>query len=181
MVFEDKNLKFIRGGKTGCVFASIMAKNPNKIGWKRILNPEILTIPENAFIVSFVFENKSKQEVIKWALENGMYLDITSKDSTGLRYKGDNGVSWVQYFGPESHVKTRQTPYSELLFCVKLPKKTYIKVGFKGVLHLAHASVEHIKNELLDNIWNSCFKSTEKRLGYKPTVLEGAKTTFKNE
>lgn len=177
----DLNLKYIIAGKTGCVFASMMAKNPKKIGWERIFNPDSIAIPEKAFIVSFIFENKSKEEVINWALENGMYLDITSKESTGLRYKGDNGVSWVQYFGPESHVKTRQTPNSELLFCVKLPKTTYIKVGFKGVLHLAHASVEHIKTELLDNIWNACFKSTEKRLGYKPTVLEAAKTTFKNE
>lgn len=178
---KDANLAFIKSGKTGCVFASIMAKSPKKIGWERILNPESLIIPDNAFIVSFIFEKKSKEQVINWALDNGMYLDITSKESTGLRYKGDNGVSWVQYFGPESHVKTRQTPYSELLFCVKLPKTTYVKVGFKGVLHLAHASVEHIKTELLDNIWNACFKSTKKRLGYQPTVLEAAKTTFKNE
>jgi len=177
---EDKNLKFIKSGKTGCVFASIMAKNPDRVGWRRVFNPEKLIIPENAFIVSYVFENKSKEEVLNWALENGMYLDITSKESTGLRYKGENGVSWVQYFGPESHVKTRQAPNSELLFCVKLPKKQYIKVGFKGVLHLAHASVEFIKEDFLDNIWVACFKSTKKRLGYEPTVLEGAKTTFKN-
>lgn len=177
----DENLKFISSGKTGCVFASIMAKNPEKIGWKRIFNPDNIIIPQNAFIVSYVFENKSKEEVVDWALANGMYLDITSKETTGLRYKGEHGVSWVQYFGKESHVKTRQTPNSELLFCVKLPKSTYLKVGFKGVLHLAHASVEHIKKDLLDGIWNACFKSTEKRLGYKPTVLEAAKTTFKNE
>lgn len=178
---KDLNLDYIKSGKTGCVFASIMAKDPEKIGWKRIINPETLIIPESAFIISFVFEDKCKSEVIDWALLNGMFLDITSKESTGLRYKGEYGVSWVQYFGQESHVKTRQTPYSELLFCVKLPKQTYLKVGFKGVLHLAHASVEHIKSDLLDGIWNACFKSTEKRLGYKPTVLEAAKTTFKNE
>lgn len=178
---QDQNLKFIRSGKTGCVFASIMAKNPDKIGWKRIFNPDKLIVPDDAFIVSYIFDNKSKEEVLNWALENGMYLDITSKKSTGLRYKGASGVSWVQYFGQESHVKTRQTPNSELLFCVKLPKSMYLKVGFKGVLHLAHASVEHIKNDLLDGIWNACFKSTEKRLGYKPTVLEAAKTTYKNE
>lgn len=177
----DENLKFISSGKTGCVFASIMGKNPEKIGWKRFINPDKLIIPEDAFIISYVFENKSKDDVLHWALKNGMYLDITSKDSTGLRYKGDYGVSWIQYFGQDSHVKTRQTPHSELLFCVKLPKKTYLKVGFKGVFHLAHASVEHIKSDLLDGIWNACFKSTEKRLGYKPTVLEAAKTTFKND
>ena len=40
----DKNLQFIRRGKTGCLFASILAKNPEKIGWKRILNPTTLEI-----------------------------------------------------------------------------------------------------------------------------------------
>lgn len=177
----DKNLEYIRKGKTGCVFATILAKNPEKIGWVRIINPQLLYIPKNAYIVSYIFENRTKDEVMNWALNQGMYLDITSKNSTGLRYKGENGVSWVQYFGKESHVKTRQTPHSELLFCIKLPTKTYYKVGFKGILHLAHASIEYLKENLLDSIWDSCFKATEKRLGYKPTVMEAAKTTYKNE
>lgn len=177
---NDLNLKFIRQGKTGCVFASIMARNPEKIGWKRLFNPAVPVIPEDAFIVSYIFEDKNKDEVLKWALDNGMYLDITSKDTTGLRYKSENGVSWVQYFGQESHVKTRQTPYSELLFCVKLPKKSYVKVGFNGVFHLAHASVEHLKEKTLDTIWNSCFEQTKKIIGYEPTIKEAAKTTFYN-
>ena len=177
---EDDNLKYIRRGKTGCVFATIMARNPEKIGWKRIFNPESLIIPENAYILSYIFENKTKEEVKKWALDNGMYEDITSKNTTGLRYKDNNNVSWVQYFGPDSHVKTRQSPNAELLFCVALPTKYYSKVGFKGVLHLAHASVAHIKESSLDKIWESCFNRTKKILGYKPTINEAAKTTFKN-
>jgi hypothetical protein len=177
----DKNLDFIRKGNTGCVFATILARTPNKIGWKRIINPGNLEIPKDAYIVSFVFEGKNKDEVKQWALNNGMYEDITSKNTTGLRYKGENGVSWVQYFGQDSHVKTRQTPNSELLFCVKLPKKSYFKVGFKGVLHLAHASIEHLKDKTLDFIWDKSHERTIEILGYKPTVEEAAKTTFKNE
>lgn len=176
----DANLQFIKQGKTGCVFATIMARNPDKIGWVRILNPKTLTIPENAYIVSYIFENKTKEQVIDWALSQGMYLDITSKNTTGLRFKNDNGISWVQYFGNDSHVETRKTPNAELLFCVKLPAKSYAKVGFKGVLHLAHASVEHIKENTLDTIWDSCFKRTKKILGFSPTIEEAAKTTFKN-
>lgn len=177
---KDKNLQFIKQGKTGCVFATILARNPEKIGWKRIINPKSLIIPKDAMIVSYVFEGKTKEQVKKWAIENGMYEDITSKNTTGLRYKGDNGVSWVQYFGSDSHVKTRQTPHAELLFCVKLPKKSYLKVGFKGVLHLAHASVEHLKENTLDAIWDACFKRTKKILGFTPTIKEAAKTTFLN-
>ena len=119
----DKNLQFIRRGKTGYLFASILAKNPEKIGWKRILNPTTLEIPEDANIVSFIFEGKDKEYVREWALMNGMYEDITSKNTIGLRIKTEEGVSWVQYFGKDSHAKTRQTPNAELLFCVKLPKK----------------------------------------------------------
>lgn len=176
----DKNLDFIRKGKTGCVFATILARTPDKIGWKRIVNPTTLVIPKDAYIVSFIFEGKTKDEVKQWALENGMYEDITSKNTTGLRYKCENGVSWVQYFGQDSHVKTRQTPNAELLFCVKLPKKSYFKVGFKGVLHLAHASIEHLKERTLDFIWDRSHIRTKEILGFKPTVEEAAKTTFKN-
>lgn len=178
---KDQNLQFIRQGKTGCVFATILSRDPDKIGWKRIFNPVSLEIPDDANIVSFVFENKSKEEVLQWAKQNGMYEDITSKKTTGLRYKNENGVSWVQYFGSDSHVKTRQTPNAELLFCVKLPKKYYLKVGFENVMHLAHASVEHLKEKSLDVIWNSCFVRTKKILGFDPTIAEAAKTTFYHE
>lgn len=176
----DNNLKFIRQGKTGCVFASIMAREPEKIGWKRIFNPDSLVIPDDAYIVSYIFEGKTLEWVRQWALDQGMYEDITSKKTSGLRYKGRDNISWVQYFGPDSHVKTRQTPVAELLFCVSLPKKYYSKVGFKGVLHLAHASVEFIKERALDRIWDSCFDRTKKILGFVPSVEEAAKTTFKN-
>lgn len=176
----DKNLKYIRQGKTGCVFATIMARNPEKVGWERIFNPEKIVIPKSAYIISYIFENKTIEEVREWALKQGMYEDITSKNTTGLRYKNENNISWVQYFGPDSHVKTRQAPVSELLFCVQLPKKYYSKVGFKGVLHLAHASVSHLKENTLDKIWESCFIRTKKILGYKPTINEAAKTTYKN-
>lgn len=177
----DLNLEFIRRGKTGCIFATVMARKPSKIGWKRVFNPDGLSVPKDAYIISLVFEGKTKSEVREWALDNGMYEDITSKNTTGLRYKGEHGVSWVQYFGPDSHVKTRQTPNPELLFCVKLPKKTYVKVGFKGVLHLAHASVGHLKDKVLDIFWGKSHERVEEILGYKPTVEEAAKTTFKDE
>lgn len=182
MKTKDLNLEYIKKGKTGCVFATIFSKNPKSIGWVRVLNPKNLTIPENALIVSFIFEDKTKQEVIKWALSQGMYEEETSKSTIGLRYKGEHGVSWVQYFGPDSHVETRRAPVSELLLCVKLPKTYYAKVGFKGVLHLAHASIDDLltkcRSSTLDIIWNKCFESTYKRLGFKPTIKEAAKTTY---
>lgn len=179
MSYKDENLEYIRKGKTGCVFATILSRNPKNIGWVRIFNPDKLEIPQDAKIVSLIFTNKNKQQVIEWALANGMYEESTSKKTTGLRINIENNISWVQYFGMDSHVKTRQSPHSELLFCCKLPKQYYLKVGFEGILHLAHASVEHLKQSSLDTIWNSCFIRTKKILGYTPTINEAAKTTFK--
>jgi hypothetical protein len=181
LIMEDSNLDFIRAGSTGCVFATILSRDLDKVGWKRIFNPTELVIPEDAFIVSYIFEGKTKDEVLAWALEQGMYEDITSKKTTGLRYKGKDNVSWVQYFGPDSHVKTRRSPQAEILFCVQLPTKYYHKVGYKGVLHLAHASVSHLKEKALDRVWDMCFRRTKELLGFSPTIEEGAKTTFKHE
>lgn len=183
----DDNLKYIRQGKTGCVFATIMARNPEKVNWVRIINPSthweshVKPINKDACIISLVFEGRDKEYVKSFALFNGFYIEDLGDGLEGLRYKTDMGESWVQYFGPDSHVKTRRTPHPELLFTVKLSGKQYVKVGFKGILHLAHASVAHIKESSLNKIWESCFKRTKKILGYSPTLEEAAKTTFKNK
>jgi len=173
----DNNLEFIKAGKTGCLFATIMARNPEKIGWHRLINPGKVIIPDNAYIVSFIFEGKTQKEVIQWAVENGMYEEKTSENTVGLRFNGEHGISWVQYFGKDSHVKTRQAPNSELLLCVKLPTKSYFKVGFSGVLHLAHASVSLLSERVLDRLWDSSHTRTKKILGHTPTINEAAKTS----
>lgn len=157
----------------------MLSKAPEKIGWKRVFNPQSLNIDNDAYIVSLIFEGKDINYVKQWALDNGMYIDITSKDTIGLRYKHGNNISWVQYFGPDSHVKTRRTPEPELIFCVKLPAKTYVKVGFDGVLHLAHASIAYLKETCLDLFWNKSFERTAAIIGHTPTINEAAKTTFK--
>lgn len=177
----DCNLQHIKKGKLGCVFASLLAKDPSSVGWVRILNPRELEVPKDAFIVSYIFEGKNIEWVREWALNNGMYEEPTSENTTGLRLKCKEGISWVQYLGPDSHVKTRQTPNPELIMCVKLPTKYYYKVGFKGVLHLAHASIEHIRERHLKFLWDRSFVRTKEILGFKPTIFEAAKTTFKHE
>lgn len=175
----DDNLKWISKGNTGCNFASVFAKNPESIGWVRIINPITFTIPEGASLLSMIFIGKTKKEVHQWALDNGFYNEKIADDLTGLRIKLGNTISWVQYFGPDSHVSTRRTPHYELLLCVKMPAKYYFKVGFNGILHLAHASIEHIKETVIDKMWETSTKRTFKLLGYKPGIKEAAKTTFK--
>lgn len=175
---KDKNLEFIRSGKTGCLFASVLAKNPEKVGWKRVFNPKQIEIQEDDYILSLVFPHSNKDEVLEWALQNGMYLEDTSETTHGLRYKIGDNIAWVQYFGPDSHVPTRQSPEPELLLCVRVAKNFYHKVGFKGILHLAHGSVEYIKKSKLDSMWEQCYVATRKFVGHVLGIEEASKTTF---
>lgn len=137
---------------------------------------------EDMMIVAITFpERWSKEFVTEWALSEGFYLESTSDNTTGLRINCPQGKSWVQYFGPDSHVVTRRAPVPMLMYTQKLNKSYYIKVGFKGILHLAHAWCSSFKESMYDLLWNQSFYQTEKRLGHKPTIIEAAKTTFYNE
>ena len=42
----DCNLQHIKKGKLGCVFASLLAKDPSSVGWVRIINPRELEVPK---------------------------------------------------------------------------------------------------------------------------------------
>lgn len=176
----DINKKWMSNAKNiGCTFAALFAKNPDSIGWKTIVNPDVFIIPKDAFILSLQFPDMSKAHVMNWALNNGFYLEDLGEGNTGLRYKLGDNVAWVQYFGEDSHVKTRQAPTPELMLCVKLPAKYYWQVGFKGVLHLAHAGIQSIKHMTkVEKMWETSFKRTRKTLGYSPTLKEAAKTTY---
>lgn len=175
----QEQIDWIESGKIGCVFASALVKQRDKIGWNFIVNPEKLLIPKGCFVLSVLFPDKDIFWVREWAINNGMYLEDTHSLYEGLRIKMKGGISWVQYFGKDSHVKTRQAPYPMLSFTVKLPKKYYLKVGFNSILHLAHASVEYISNKAADTLWNQSIKKTKKELGFSPTITEAAKTTYK--
>lgn len=174
----DLNKKWMSTGKTGCTFAALFAKNPEKVGWVTIVNPDKFSIPPKCFILSIQFASKTQSEVIKWALENGFYLEDIGEGNKGLRYKIKDSIAWVQYFGLDSHVKTRQSPVPELMMCVRLPKKYYFKVGFNGILHLAHASIQGLKDSISDKLWDTSYSNTKKRLGHSPTLKEASKTTF---
>lgn len=179
---KDQNKIWMSNSKNiGCTFAAIFAKNPESIGWKTVVNPVSLSIPEDAMIFSIQFPEGNKESVLKWALDNGFYLESLDEKNVGLRYKVDGkSISWVQYFGPDSHVKTRQAPIPELSMCVKLPAKYFVKVGFKGILHLAHASVASLSPKKAEKLWQTSFERTEKSLGHKPSLKEAAKTTYHN-
>ncbi len=184
----QEQIDWIKSGKIGCVFASALVKKADKIGWyfipidtntERMNLDYILRGNTNTFIISFVFSNDCNiKDVRSWALRNGFYIEHIDNMYEGLRIKMNEGISWVQYFGPDSHVKTRQSPHPMLTFTVKLPAHVYAKTMVKGIYHLAHASIEFFTAKQANTLWDQSFKKTKKELGFKPTLREAAKTTF---
>jgi hypothetical protein len=173
---------WIASGKIGCVFASALVKQADMIGWKFYnfgINDFCIDDNDNASIRSLVFEPTHDVKYVRdWALNHGFYIENIEDLYEGLRIKIGDNVSWVQYFGPDSHVKTRQSPYPMLMYSVKLPLKVYAKTITKGILHLAHASVEFLTAKKADTLWKQSFVKTKQIIGHSPTIREAAKTTF---
>lgn len=172
--------EWISSGKIGCVFASALVKQADQIGWKFILAEDKLKIPKDAFLVSILFPEGNIESVKQWALSNGFYLEDINDLYQGLRIRQGTSISWVQYFGPDSHVKTRRSPYPMLSFTVKLSPKSYWRVGFNGILHLAHASVKFLTDRKADTLWKQSLIKTKKEIGHPLTIREAAKTTYEN-
>lgn len=180
---------WIASGKIGCVFASALVKIADKIGWHFKIKgqADFTTIDKNTFICSWIFPGMTAQQVREWALnykfESEIMYGEAKKDGSndvyeGLRIKMKEGLAWVQYFGPDSHVKTRQAPYPMLSFTCKLPTHIYAKTMAVGILHLAHASIEYLSGKKCDTLWNQSFAATKKILKQSPDKSQAAKVTF---
>lgn len=173
-----QQIDWIASGKIGCVFASALVKVRDDIGWVFEVNPIGLNIGKGTFIKSIVFSEGNVETVRQWALDNGFYIENVGDMYEGLRIKIGNSVAWVQYFGPDSHVITRQSPYPMLSFTCKITMSAYWRVGYNGILHLAHASVRTLTERKQETLWNQSEVKTEQILGHKPTDREAAKVTF---
>lgn len=174
------NREWISKGNTGCVFATLFSKSPEIVGWKFINYTDFKKgALDGALLVSVEFpENWTLDVVRQWAFIQGFYEESTGEKTLGLRIKSSEGVSWVQYFGPDSHVVTRQSPKPMLMYTQKLNKSYYIKVGFKGVLHLAHAWYDKISPRVYDLLWDRSHKQTKKRIGHELGIEQAAKTSW---
>ena len=177
-----EQIDWIKSGKIGCVFASALVKQREKIGWQFNINylssQPFPKAGDDCFIMSIIFPTRTIDQVREIALNNGMYIEDIDDMYEGLRIKIGKDISWVQYFGPDSHVKTRQSPHPMLTFTVKLPAHVYAKTMVKGIFHLAHASIEHFTSKQANTLWERSFAKTKKELGHAPTIREAAKTTF---
>lgn len=172
------NLEWMKSGKIGCTFASYFARIPESIGWTFEVSPINIYPSKKCLIWSGVFPGCDQTSVREWAIINGCYIEELGEGCEGLRYQFEQGVSWVQYFGPDADVITRQAPHPMLMMTVKLPIKYYAKVGFNGILHLAHACVSKLSKFAADTLWETSFRNTAKQLGKKPGLKEAAKTTY---
>ena len=187
-------LKWIQKGNTGCTFATFFSKIPEKIGWKFYTPDEWLARNlfqiEDAHIVSICFPDDWRIDDIRnWTSKSNFYIetqDIGFINSSGkrivvegLRLPLKQGMAWVQYFGPDSHVPTRQAPQPMLLYCNKTGISYYWKVGFNGILHLAHAWKEGLlTKKKADTMWDRAHKQTKKKVGHELGLKEAAKTTW---
>lgn len=179
------NQEWIAKGHTGCTFATLFAKDPDKIGWEFIEAISWKRRYDNGtlpLIISIEFPSRFTAKMVKeWALSKGMWVEDTSDKTEGLRIQCKEGVAWVQYFGPDSHVVTRRSPNPMLLYTNRLGISHYTKVGWKGILHLAHAWYDKIKEKTYDLLWEKSYEQTKKKIGHAPTVVEAARTTFLKE
>jgi hypothetical protein len=135
---------------------------------------------EDVNVVSISFpKDWTKEQVRKWATGLNFYLEEHTEGMEGLRIQTKQGEAWVQYFGPDSHVKTRQSPSPMLLYSNKTGVSYYWKVGFNGVLHLAHTWAEGIlSKKQADTMWKQAHVQTQKKIGYELGKAEAAKTTW---
>jgi len=180
----EENIAWIESGKIGCVFASALVKQRARIGWHFYSADWFMRefeghFSDKSYIISIVFPGYTIDRVRDFALNKmGMYIEDIEGMYEGLRIKMGPNVSWVQYFGPDSHVKTRQSPHPMLSFTIKLPAHVYAKTMVKGIFHLAHASIEHFTAKKAHTLWEQSFAKTKKELGRSPNLAEAAKTTF---
>lgn len=190
-----ETIKWIGSGKIGCSFASTLVKIHQKIGWHFIvlhstkaININFELLSTKAKMVTIVFPGANMELVRQWALRNKMYVEIIHDTEVhsdgsnnvyeGLRLNIHGKVSWVQYFGPDSHVKTRQAPYSMLTLSLHPGSHVYFKTMISGILHVAHASIEFLSEKAANILWKQSFIKTKKELGKSPGLAEAAKVTF---
>lgn len=195
------NMEWIAAGNTGCTFATLFARNPESVGWVHCEDHEnAFTSGINGWggkkpvlVHSIEFPSDwNKKMVREWILGRKSFYEVeVDEECIGLRINMSNvavhdqeinkgkHTSWVQYFGPDSHVVTRQTPNPMLMYTRKLNPLGFVKqVGWNGILHLAHAFGEQMTEKIANVLWKRSYEQVKKKIGHTPTIKEAAKTTW---
>lgn len=201
MTIIEKQLDFYKNKKSGCTFASILAHNPSKYKWKHFIvnevnNKKIDDIiiqaikDRNISTVSIIFPSVISSEdfiyfitVLEKCENIVLEQDIVKNNyrCLGFRAKVFNNLSWISGFGNFDFLpKTRQAPYTELVFRVKNRPNfdKYMKPPIKGVVHLADMNMQGMEDNIFKRLWASSLLNTKKVLGHTPNLHSAAKTTY---
>lgn len=197
----ETQLEFYKKRKAGCIFAAIVAKNPKKYSWyhcilNQVDNTEIDEVIGGAIAdkdistLSIIFPSvKSEVELLHFIsifekckkVTIGQDIVENSSRCIGFRVSVNKDLSWVSGFGNFDFLpKTRQTPYTEIVFRVK-PRpfyEWYMKPPMIGVIHLADMDMLSASKRVFKKWWNASLVNTKKVLGHSPNLLSAAKTTF---
>jgi len=195
-----KQLDFYRNRKAGCIFAAIVARNPKRYGWNHVILNEAnhneidniisKSIDSSSSTLSLLFPNViSNNEFLNFIqeLSKSKYIILEqniiyeSMHCLGFRVKINDTLSWISGFGNFSFLpKTRQTPYTEIVFRIK-PRPFYewhMKAPIKNVIHLADMDMLGTSKRIFKKWWKDSLKNTRKVLGHSPNLLSAAKTTY---
>lgn len=200
LVVTRSQIKFFRDNKAGCSFAAVAARKPRKYGWVHVvsaLDPSSIdqTIERSisdsqTTTLSLIFKDCQTPEHLQelvMLLQRCQHIflgqDVIYEGfrCLGFRVRVQELQSWVSGFGPFAFFpKTRQAPYTELIFRVK-PRPAYekvMKVSPEGVIHLADMDMLGIPEVEFKKLWKASHEKTAAVLGHEPDFRSAAKTTF---
>ena len=186
------NLEWIAAGNTGCTFATLFARKPEQVRWTHITHEHYeksqMTHHVMSLICSIEFPpDWTARMVREWCKKyDAIFEEDNTEEHVRLRYRNKGklmeskaSTSWVQYFGPDSHVETRRTPNPMIMYTRKLnPLGFYKQVGFTGILHLAHAFSKHLTDKMVNTLWKRSYEQVKKKLGQSPDLHQAAKVTW---
>ncbi len=197
---KREQIEFFKKHQTGCSFAALAAKNPQKYGWIQsivgidtyLIENEIHAAIENPGVttVSLIFpEVVSARSLTRLVdvLQSCPCMLLEQRTlyensiCFGFRVKVGTITSWVSGFGKFSFLpKTRQAPYTEIAFRVKRrPHYDWVmKESPPNVIHLADLDMLGLSKAIFQNLWNNSLSKTAELLGHRPDLRSAAKTTF---
>lgn len=195
-----KQLDFFVQNLSGCGFAALAAREPEKFEWQHVIvaRDEIATLDSvveaaiaspTVSTLSIIFPDISTNDELDGLISalTGNYIyahethDTSHNRCYRFRAKIGEDTSFVSGFGPFGYMpKTRQSPYTSIVMRVK-PRPAYdwhLKEPEEGIIHVADMDMKGLPDRKLKRLWRNTFLTVAGILGKKPDEESAAKTTF---